>query len=438
MKWNAAMYAAIPRQRRLPYLPEKQIREVRDARLRETVQYAALTVPFYRDWFRREGVSPQQIRTLADVARLPVVEKEMVRAQPELFRSTSPLGRRAEPFITSGSSGLRATIFHDPRSLLANLAYGERLRAAIAHFTGGAVGKREAWIGYRGSMTGDMWAFQRRWAIVPVRYDRLFLSILDPLEDLIRAVNSYRPNVIFGFGAYLEMLFKVVAERKLSLHLPQLIVYGSEAMTLEGRRFIEERFGVPVLSDYGAVESFKIGFLCEARTTFHLHEDLCAVRIVDERDRELPEGESGAMLISNLVNRGTVLLNYRLGDVAGISSSDCPCGRRLPLLSTFGGRANDDLFVPDGRFIHFTAIWMVLKTCPDVLSHQLVQHETGRFELRLVTVDRATFDSVAAETARRVEGVLGKGTSVEPTFHERILPGIGGKFRPVVALPRAE
>ena len=437
LRWNAEMYAAIPAQRRLPYFTEEAISAIRDARLRETVLYAADTVPFYRDWFRTEGIDPREIRTLADLARLPVVEKELVRAEPQRFLSASPLGNLAEPFVTSGSSGLRTTIYHDPRSLLANLAYGERLRVVLAKFTGRAVGKREAWIGYRGSMTADMWAFQRRWAIVPIRYDRLFISLLDSFDDVISAVNDYRPSVIFGFGAYLEVLFRVVAERKLYLHLPQLIVYGAEAMTQEGRSFIEERFGVPVLSDYGAVESFKIGFLCEERAAFHLHEDLCAVRIVDERGREVPAGGSGAMLISNLVNRGTVLLNYRLGDVASISSSDCPCGRRLPLFATLGGRINDDLFVPDGRFIHFTAVWMVIKNYPAILSHQLVQHESGRFELRLVTVDKAAFDSLAAETARTMEAVLGSGTIVEPTFYESILPGMGGKFRPVIALPRA-
>lgn len=430
------MYAAIPAQRRLPYFPEDRLRSIRDARLRSAVLYAARTVPFYRDWFRKSGTDPRQIQTVEDLARMPIVEKEMVRLQPERFRSTSLLGNRAEPFLTTGTSGLPTRIYHDPRSLLANLAYGGRLRAAMRKFLDRTVGNREAWIGFPTGLTGDIWAFQRRWAILPVRYDRKFISILDPVDEVVNALNSYRPAVIFGFGAYLELLFKVIAERKLRLHTPRLIVYGSEAMTLEGRRFIEERFGIPVLSDYGAVESLKIGFLCEERNAFHLHEDLCSVRIVGDGNRELAEGESGEMLISNLVNRGTVLLNYRLGDTASLAPSECACGRRLPILASMDGRIGNTVFVPDGRFIHQAAIWMVIKRRPAILSYQLIQHELGRFELRLMMSDSATFDSLAQETARSVEGVLGAGTAVEPTFHVPLAPGTRGKFQPVVPLRR--
>ncbi|MBA3558067.1 MAG: phenylacetate--CoA ligase family protein [Gemmatimonadaceae bacterium] len=436
LRWNAEMYAAIPAQRRLPYMSEEKLRSIRDERLRSTVMYAAETVPFYRKWFSEEGVDPRQIRTVADLARMPVVEKEMVRMYPDQFRSTSPLGNRAEPFMTTGTSGTPTQIYHDPRSLLANIAYGGRMRAAMSKFLGRAVGNREAWIGFPTGLTGNVWAFQRKWAMLPVRYDRQFISIMDSVDEVVGALNAYQPNVIFGFGAYLELLFRVIAERKLRVHRAQLIVYGSEAMTLEGRRFIEDRFGTPVLSDYGAVESLKIGFLCEERAAFHLHEDLCSVRIVGEGDRELPEGQSGEMLISNLVNRGTVLLNYRLGDMAAITSSDCACGRQLPILASLDGRIADTVFVPDGRFIHQAAVWMVIKRNPAILSYQLIQHELGRFELRLMTSDLATFESLASEIALSMEIVLGAGTTVEPTFHEPLAAGERGKFRPVVPLKR--
>jgi phenylacetate-CoA ligase len=76
--------------------------------------------------------------------------------------------------------------------------------------------------------------------------------------------------------------------------------------------------GVPVLSRYNAGESLKIGYTCEQRDGFHLHDDLCVVEAVGPDGAAVPEEERGAVVISNLVNRGTVLLRYDLGDYVAL------------------------------------------------------------------------------------------------------------------------
>src|SRR4030067_870432 len=99
-----------------------------------------------------------------------------------------------------------------------------------------------------------------------------------------------------------------------------------------GREFFERELGIPVYSRYNAVEAFKIGFTCEERQAFHLNSDLTHVRIVDADGKPCAAGQTGEVIISNLVNRATVLLNYRLHDVAALSDELCPCGRTLALL----------------------------------------------------------------------------------------------------------
>jgi phenylacetate-CoA ligase len=90
---------------------------------------------------------------------------------------------------------------------------------------------------------------------------------------------------------------------------------------------ITEQFGIPLIALYNAVESFKIGFMCEEGKDYHLHEDLCHVKIVDKSGKTVADDEQGEVIISNLVNRATVLLNYRLGDFASRTSRTCACGR---------------------------------------------------------------------------------------------------------------
>jgi phenylacetate-CoA ligase len=109
-------------QRRIPYVPSEQLRQMRDRRVRQMGLYAAKTVPFYRDLFRREGIDPGEIRTAGDLDRLPLIDKQVVRKQPERFVSNSRWGRAAVPFPTTGSTGAPLTVFHDRYSLLANAA----------------------------------------------------------------------------------------------------------------------------------------------------------------------------------------------------------------------------------------------------------------------------------------------------------------------------
>lgn len=206
-------------------------------------------------------------------------------------------------------------------------------------------------------------------------------------------------------------------------------------MTAPGRQLINEQLGLPLIALYNAVESFKIAFMCEKGEHYHLHEDLCHVRIVDRDGEVVPTGESGEVVISNLVNRATVLLNYHLGDVAFRTSRSCGCGRTLPLLGGLVGRVEDILILPEDTFLHPVAIWGVFKARPDVLRYQLIQHESQLFELRLVTTDEPTYNRLLPEILRDLQALLGQSATIEPTFYERLAThGRTGKFRAVISM----
>jgi phenylacetate-CoA ligase len=200
-------------------------------------------------------------------------------------------------------------------------------------------------------------------------------------------------------------------------------MYMAEALPHGARELIEGEFGVPVMSRYSAAEAFKIGFYCEERTGFHLHEDLAHVRIRD-----------GEIVLSNLVNRATVLLNYPIGDVGSVSDEPCPCGRTFRLLSELEGRVEDVLPLADGRFVHPRAVWQVFMNDPDVLQYQLVQHEPRRFSLELATVDDDGYRRALDRALPELEHLLRPAPAIEPRRRERLEHRAGGKFRPVASL----
>jgi phenylacetate-CoA ligase len=158
------------------------------------------------------------------------------------------------------------------------------------------------------------------------------------------------------------------------------------------------------------------------------------LKIVNEGGQRVADGEKGEVVISNLVNRGTVLLNYRLGDVAAMSNKPCPCGRTLPFLSELEGRVEDILFLPDGRFIHPRLVWETLKQKEGILKYQLIQHELDRFELKLSTIDPETYQRIIHGIASDLQNLLGKSATIESEYCEEIKLPQEGKFRPVLSL----
>lgn len=435
--WGNALVARHMRgQRGMPYLPPARWQALRDARVRAIVRHAAVTVPHYRDLFRKERIDPRDIRTAADLDRLPILDKAAIWAAPERFLSESFSASNALPLVTSGSTGRPLTVYHDHASLLANIAYGERERAVFARLSGKKAPWREALFLYSGSTFGKVLHFYEQATLIPGRPDRIFIPITDPIDQVVDTINRFEPDVVIGYSGYLEMLFRTLAARSLHMHRPRLVVYGGEAMTEPGREFITERFGVTLTSLYNAVESFKIGFACEAGRDYHLHEDLCHVKIVDGQGRTVRDGEQGEVVISNLVNRATVLLNYRMGDAAARSTAGCSCGRTLPLLTALEGRLEDILIRADGTFVHPLAIWGVFKSRPEVLRYQVIQHDANHYELRLVTLDEPTYARLIEGVLREFRTLFGASVQIDAAYVRELDVPWPGKFRAVVAAPR--
>ncbi len=435
---NYVVFNNLSGQRGVPYLSQDKLHVLRDARLREIVKYAAETVPYYRDLFQRENIVPREIKTSEDLDRLPLIDKQVVRKNPGLFVSTSRRGRKSVPFITSGSTGMPLTVYHDQYSLLANIAFGEREREVISSIYDKAFRLKELYIIYPESTRRKVLDFYQQKTFIPIRPERQTLSVLEPIEKITDTINHFRPDIIGSYGSYLETFFRMLFFHGIQIHLPRMLIYGSDSMTEEGKKFIEDRFSVPVLSIYNAVEAFKIGFFCKEHKGFHLHEDLCHVKIVNSNGQKVANGEKGEVVISNLVNRGTVLLNYRLGDIASISSQKCSCGRTLPLLSELEGRMEGIIFLSNGKFVHPRAVWSIFKGRNEVLQYQLVQHQPDRFELRIVTVDGETYQHVKNGILVDLRNLLGGSVVIEPENYKELEKEKGGKFRPVISLCKQE
>lgn len=429
---NTIVLRAAWGRRGIAWRPRREIERRRDKRVRKLVRFAAKTVPFYRDWFARQNLDIRDIRNAEDLSQLPLLQKSMVRENPEQFRSQSRAGQTAIRFTTSGSTGSPLVFYHDRHSLLANMGLTECERAVQASLIGKSLGYRTLRISRQGGTAVKVRAFCNANTLIPARPSQDRMHVDDPPEKVIAAIRDLKPKVLGGYGSYLEMLFRYVHEKGIDIPLPDVVSYAADGMTGPGRELITGVFDLPVAASYNAVECFKIGFQCGEGPPYHLHEDICHVRIADSEGSDVPNGSSGQVVISNLVNRGTVLLNYCIGDVAAMSAEPCACGRSLRLLNDLEGRSEDMLYLDDGGFLHPRAIWGVLRKAEGLLRYQFVQTTPLQFELKLVTTTESAFEEIADWALPELQSLLGGRAGIDIARLDALPPDQAGKFRAVI------
>jgi phenylacetate-CoA ligase len=426
-------------QARYPYRPLTQIIADRDRRARQMVAYAYRYVPYYRETMNRLGLRPEDFRTADDLARLPIIERAQLQRDPEYYAASSR-GARALTLRNSGSTGRPCVFFFDERVLLQDAAYGERGRAPLLPLLRKSMGYRLTSITSPSSSGVKVQNYVHGHAWLPrgVALQKQTLSLFDPPEMNTPLINAFRPDVIQSYGSYLAALFAYVKSTGAPFHRPRLIRQTSDPLPEAARRMIEEELGIPVFGRYEAVEMPNIAFECEAHRGMHINLDLCALRIADGEGRTLPIGESGEVIVSNLLNRGTVFLNYRLGDIATLSAERCSCGRNLPLLARLDGRRDDWLELPSGKRLHPGAVTVAFKQKGGIWQWQVVQEDARRFSVSLVVDPQSDQQETRAQVAETLGELFGEGCEIEVRFVEAIPRTPGGKVRPVISLATRE
>jgi len=454
---TAYLLAASQIERTVPCWPIERIEWLQRRRLRAALEYAHAQVPFYRRALREHGLAPGDFTTARDLERLPLIDGAMLAVNPDDFTAEQYRHAGREVFSTSGSTtGVRKRICWDHGSLMRRFARGERDRIVITQLAG------ERWTammlrefittepartiaarllridsethqrlqilptGFASrtmrTIGGERSLIPRR----PLHYHHL--SPAAPFEVVAAQIRAIKPRVVYSFGSYVEQFLRYLADRGTEIPMPKLWVYLGD-MASEAARELAEELGCRLYSVYGAMEAGTIGFQCEQRNGFHVNIDLCALRIIDDHGRTLPPGEPGEIVISSLDNRGTVLLNYRIGDRGILAKRPCPCGRSLPLLASFEGRRSEMIQLHDGRAVSSLMLEGLFRVeLRRTLQAQIEQLRPGELRWRIVPAASANRDELRKAFAARAAQTLGTETTVTIQFTDEIARTSQGKF----------
>ena len=439
--------------------------EIRRERLAGMIGHARTRSAFYRAHWRHVPAGCEELSAHPPVSRKLlmasfddwVTDPELKRA--DLLEFIADPRRIGEPYLgkyavwtSSGTTGQPGIYVQDADALAlysALMTCRFDFGASIADPRLLATGPpRLAFVAaIEGHFAGVVsWERQRRLHPVIGASARAF-SILQPLPELVAALNDWRPGFLASYPTMLMLLARERAEGRLAIE-PGALWCGGEGLTQVDRAAIERAFGCPVVEDYGASECMNIAFACR-HGRLHVNDDWVVLEPVDERGRPVPPGEpSASVLLTNLANRVQPLVRYDLSDSVTLDDSSCACGCARPSVRIEGRR--DDLLrlqrSGQGRGqsrgevrILPLAIETVIEEEAGVHRFQLRQTAPDVISLRLDIADEADRAEAFARVERALTRFLAAQGAIPVTFSLDPEPPeanpVSGKLRQVRALP---
>ena len=408
-------------QREIETAPREKIIAIQNEKLRDTVRRVYENVPYYRGKMQERGVTPEDIKSIDDLHKLPFLTKDDLR-------ETYPFGLLARPLkdcvrihSTSGTTGKRVVAFYTQKDL--DIWEECCARALVA---AGATNEDIVQICYGyGLFTGGPGLHGGSQKVgcltLPMSSGNTERQI-QFMTDLGSTVLCCTPS----YAAYLtETLIETGNIDKIKLRIG---ILGAEAWTAEMRRDIESKLGIKTYDIYGLTEMCGPGvaYECSEQHGLHINEDHFIVEVIDPATGEtLPEGSKGELVFTCLSKEAFPLIRYRTKDISVLSREKCSCGRTHVRMSKPMGRS-DDMLIIRGVNVFPSQIETVLLNKGLTSNYQIVvdrENNSDTIEVKVEMTPELFSDSVShisqsekelSASLKSMLGIHAKVSIVEP------------------------
>ena len=320
----------------------EEMKVLQSEKLVKQVKRVYENVKYYRNLMDEKGVTPDDIKSIDDLHKLPFLTKSDLRdAYPYGLLGTD-LKNCVRIHSTSGTTGKRVVAFYTQADI--DLWEDCCARALVA---AGGTSEDVCQVAYGyGLFTGG---FGLNGGSQKVGCLTLPMSSgnterqIQFMQDLQSTIICCTPS----YAAYLGETLKEMGLTPDDINL-KAGIFGAEPWTEEMRRDIEKSLGIKAYDIYGLTESTGPGvaFECEEQTGMHINEDHFLAEIINPDTGEvLPEGSKGELVFTSLDKEGFPLLRYRTRDICVLSRKKCSCGRTLIKMAKPMGRSDDMMII---------------------------------------------------------------------------------------------
>jgi len=406
-------------------LPRNKIEELQLSRLKEFVEHCYRNVPYYTELFNSINLKPEDIKSIEDLKKIPVLTKQIARENSDKLIDVNSLNKKKAKIRTSGSTGTPFTIYDIRKER------NEVLTANLWTFysrCGWVPGERIATIwGQKHKQNGFLIKIKN--FFMGVSYFNAWESNEENFEIWHRQLIRTSTKLLVCYSSVGARFAKWMIENNKKTPLLKGVYTTSEILLDKQREEIQLAFGCNVYDLYGCGEVLAIGCSC-SKQKIHINETLNVVEVGESIDNK-----SAPVILTGFQNRTMPFLRYMNGDSINISEANCKCERESKIMGLSIARVSDTFKFKSGKVV--PSLYFILRLYQDgfdgVELFQFHQTELDKIDLKIMKntkYDKFTL-SALNNVINEIEKHLDFEVSVNLMFVER--EGFGSSLKHLYA-----
>jgi phenylacetate-CoA ligase len=420
----AALSALLDELERTQWMPAGVLFARQQRQLETLTAHAANESEYFKSAMAKAGLKAADMATPEKFRRLPLLRRRDIQSAGEsLFcRQLPALHRPIAEIKSSGSTGEPVTVRRNNITQLFWMAmtlrdhfwhnrdFTQRFSAIRSQIT--TYGTRDNW-GPPVNLLYDSGTFQA-------------IPIAAGLEQQWQWLHEFQPNGLLVYPSNLEGLAQYAQSRSLTLPSLRHIRSIGETLRQHTRELAEKVFDAKLADCYSSQELGSIAVQCPESNLYHVAENIL-LEVLDEEGRPCAAGQTGRVVLTDLVNFATPIIRYDIGDYAEVGPP-CRCGRGLPTLARILGRERNLVVMPDGSR-HWPIVGTIkFRDVAPIQQFQFIQQDRELVEVRLVAAEPVTGEQEAAIT-KMIHECLCHEFRLKFTYFDNVIPrSRGGKF----------
>ncbi len=394
-------------------------------RLRRTLISSYKSIPYYSKLFQEVHVDFNNSDIIHEMKKIPILTKDIIRENINTIVNPSIKPSMRFENATGGSTGTPLKFYQD-------CGYQTVANALDAYV-------RQSWGIKPFDRTALIWGADKDFKELSIK-ERIygwrhrirslnaFKMTEEKLVEFCRILKDWRPPYLMGYSSALTALAKYVSDYGIEGIRFKAIRSTAEVLWPDQKKMIEKAFKSPVYDFYGSREINNLIAECSEERQLHFISTWRYIEIVDEQGNNLPDGQDGYIVVTDLSNNVMPLIRYRNDDIGCISPLLCQCGRPSSVLKKLLGRSTDLIKTPDGKIVHGEFFTHLFYGRDDIIRFQVHQTHIDKITVRIVPLKTITTDFIL-DISDRIKKHLGELVKVEVEVCKEIPLPPSGKHR---------
>lgn len=390
-----------------------------EAALQRILAHAYDSSPYYRRVFDEVGFRPLPGFRSDDLVALPFLTKDILREHKASLVSDRISGGQLHLSYTGGTTGTQTSFYLDHRCRVARVGR----QWGILELCGYRPGVRRGLVwGVHSDLPvpGLPSSFKQWFRRYASGQETLCCTVMNEqlMVDYHARLLRFRPDIMYGYPSALTQLGRFIEERGLDPIRVGAVLTTAERLSAANRIRLTRMFGGEVFNLYCTREYGCVGFECKMHHGLHIDAESVFVEVVKDGQRVEP-GQSGEIVITDLLNYGMPFIRSRTGDMGLLSPDPCQCGCPLPVLKALDGRASELIYRPDGSVVPGLMLTDLFADMAPIRFVQFVQERIDELDVRLVVTEGFS-EQVRTEVVRQVRELMGQEIAVRVTLVDEI------------------